>query len=142
MPNALIVAYDPTVAEVLRILLAGEGYQATAISDTTPAMVRKTVTQYEPDFVLLDDHGMLDYDASWETAAWLRRRPRPVPTVMLTSHPDSADEARMGHTPRSQAAAFAGVLAKPFDLDDVLVAVDRAMSPLRLPAGASNVLTR
>jgi CheY-like chemotaxis protein len=142
MRRVLIIDNDPTLAELLCLLLTEEGYHTTAVCDTTPATVRDAVKHSQPDVVLLDDHSPLDFDASWDTAAWLRRRPRPVPSIMLTAHQHSAAEALRCDTPQSQAAAMVAVLTKPFDLDDVMVAVDRAMHPPRLIAAAALRLTR
>ena len=46
---------------------------------------------------------------------------------MLTAHASPVREVTEGASPRSQAAAFAAVLAKPFDLDELPEVVARAV---------------
>jgi CheY-like chemotaxis protein len=95
--------------------------------DTSPTAVQTVVEQDIPSCVVLDGSGHHDYAQSWATAAWLQQRTPPVPTVMLTAHVHAAQEARAGKTPRSQAAGFAAILAKPFELEDFVAAVGRAV---------------
>jgi len=47
---------------------------------------------------------------------------------MMTGHQRSAAEALEGLTARSQAAAFAAVVIKPFEVDDLGAVVARAVA--------------
>jgi CheY-like chemotaxis protein len=85
--------------------------------------------------VFLDGAGSAGYGTSWATAAWLHQRQPPVPTIMLTGHVEEASEAVRRASVRSQLAAFAGVLVKPFELDQLLTAVERAIAPVAQAVG-------
>jgi CheY-like chemotaxis protein len=82
-------------------------------------VVLAAVDRLEPACVLLDGGGWRGHDTSWEVAAALRVRARPVPAVMFTVDDDDASEARAGESTRSAAAGFGAVLPKPFDLDEL-----------------------
>ena len=45
---------------------------------------------------------------------------------MFTAHQAALDEAREGTSQRAEAAAFAAIVGKPFDIDEVLVTVAQA----------------
>jgi CheY-like chemotaxis protein len=125
-PTVLVVENDVVLGGLVGVVLADAGYAATVLPDTRPAAVRAAVDRLEPACALLDGGGWLGYGASWEVAAWLRARARPVPAVMFTVEDDAAREARAGTSARSRAAGFGAVVPKPFDLDDLLGAIARA----------------
>jgi CheY-like chemotaxis protein len=126
MSSVLLVEDNPLISELLDELLAHEGYQVATLLDTSAGAVQAAVERLEPDCVLLDSASWAEYGESWDVAIWLRRRS--VPTVMMAGHQQSADEARAGVTPRSQAAAFAAVLLKPFDPSDLGTVIARALT--------------
>jgi DNA-binding response OmpR family regulator len=126
-PAVLIVDDDHDLAELVRMVLDDEGFAVTNLHDLTVDAVRAAVGRLEPDCVLLDGQSPLDYGASWAIAAWLHQRERPIPVVMFTGHDLSRDEAEGQDSARSQAAAFAGILPKPFELDELLAVVRRAV---------------
>jgi len=132
MPKVLIVENDPMLVELLQVVLNAEGLGVVTLRDTSTAAVQTTVEQSDPDCIILDGTGPRDYGAGWATAAWLRQRMPPVPTIMLTSYVHSAEEARDGVTPRSQAAGFVAVVVKPFQVAELVAAVHRAIP--RIPA--------
>jgi CheY-like chemotaxis protein len=85
------------------------------------------VGRLEPDCVLLDSGGSAtDYGDSWAIAERLATRDRSVPVVMFTAHATAIREATAQESGRSQAAHFAGIVGKPFDLDDLLSVVAEA----------------
>jgi DNA-binding response OmpR family regulator len=126
MSGVLLVEDNPRISELLEELVAHEGYQVMTLLDTSAGAVQAVVERLEPVCVLLDSAGRAEYGESWDVAIWLRRRS--VPTVMMTGHRRSAEEARAGVTPRSQAAAFAAVLLKPFDPADLGVVIARILA--------------
>jgi CheY-like chemotaxis protein len=125
--KVLVVEGDPVVADLTWAVLGDEGYQATLLGVAQPNVLRAAVGQLEPDCVLLDGEGPRGYGSSWAEAAWLSGRSRHVPVVMLSSDPAALEEARHNRSKRSQDAAFAAVVAKPFDLDELLAAVADAV---------------
>ena len=128
MPTVLIVDNDPTLAKLFAELLADEGYQVDTLLHTSRRAVQAAVERLKPHCVVLDGHGVLDYGEGWDTAAWLHQREPVVPTVMLTGHQAAVLEAQAQLSPRSRTAGFAAVLGKPFDLDELVAAVDQAVA--------------
>ena len=125
-PTILCVDEDRDIAEILQALFTDEGYRTSCLYHTEGDAVLRAVGRLEPDVILLDSGNPADYGASWELAATLHMRPRPVPVVMFTAHQAALDEAREGTSQRAEAAAFAAIVGKPFDIDEVLVTVAQA----------------
>ena len=124
--TVLVVDDDDDLGDVLRAIFTDAGYAAAVLPNARPAAVRAAVDHLEPACVLLDGEGSGEYGASWEVAAWMRARGRPVPAVMFTGDAGAVREARAGTSARSRLAGFAGVLSKPFDLDELLATVAQA----------------
>lgn len=128
-PSILIVDNDPDIINVITMTLAEENFEVHTLSDVHEAALLRAVDEIEPDCVLLDSSSHDGYGSSWDLAAMLARRPRPVPVIMFTAHRKDTDEANENTSTRSKAARFAGVLAKPFAIDNlfdvVATAIDR-----------------
>lgn len=122
----LLVDDDQDLVDVVTAALVNEGYEVVVPDGLRPDQVERAVNGYEPDCVLLDSASRTEYGASWKTAARLRRRDRPVPTVMFTAHAAAGDEAEEKESDRARAAGFVAVLRKPFGLDDLLSVVGKA----------------
>jgi len=126
--SVLVIDNDGDVAEVVRAVLQDEGYQVTVLSDRSPDAIAAIVGQLEPDAILLDGESELaGYGRSWEQAASLRERRRPVPVIMFSADGADLSEAREGQSERSRRADFAGIIGKPFDVEDLIVSVARAV---------------
>jgi len=125
----LIVDNDADIADLVRSALAEEGYEVAIVGDLSSTAIAEAIAVAEPDAVLLDGSGDgSTYGRSWDEAARLtRRRPR-IPVVMFTAHKGDIAEATARQTERSVLADFAAVVSKPFDLDELLAAVDQAVS--------------
>jgi CheY-like chemotaxis protein len=126
--RVLVVDDDRDTADIVEAVLAEEGFTVSLLHRAEPAVLRATVERLEPDCILLDGGSSRDYGLSWDHAAWLRARARPIPVVMFTGHEEATREARRGESERSKAAAFAAILPKPFDLDALAEAVARAVA--------------
>jgi two-component system cell cycle response regulator DivK len=124
--RVLIVDDDRDILTVVTEALGDEGYEVHTLSDNHAPPVLDAVRQLEPDCVLLDSQSHDGYGASWELASQLARLPRPVPVVMFTAHQRDTNEACANTSARSRAARFAGILAKPFELDYLIDVVTRA----------------
>jgi CheY-like chemotaxis protein len=123
----LVVDDDRDIGELVEAVLTDAGYAVSVLHRLEPAMVVAATGQLEPDCVLLDSSGdRTDYGDSWALAEQLAVRGRPVPVVMFTAHARAAAEATAQASARSQAAHFAGVLGKPFELEDLLAVVAQA----------------
>jgi CheY-like chemotaxis protein len=130
--KVLIVEDDQVLGDLVHALLIDEGYTASVLGASLldrvdPDALRAAVGRLEPDCVLLDSGGRGTKDTSWAEAAWMHDRARPVPVLMFTADDASTREAREGTSARSRAAAYFGVLEKPFELDDFLDTVARAV---------------
>jgi DNA-binding NtrC family response regulator len=126
--SILVIDDDLDIARLVEAVLTDEGYRVAHLHDVTPEVVVRTVGMLEPDCVLLDGESALGYGSSWELAAALAVRDRPVPVVMFTAHSGDLQEATADTSDRSRAARFSGILRKPFDLDELLEVVTRAVS--------------
>jgi CheY-like chemotaxis protein len=129
--KVLVVDDDQTMSELVRAVLTDEGYAVSTLNAVGPEAVRVAVNRFEPDCVLLDSNSAGSYDESWKTAAWAHARGRPVPVVMFTAHAPASREAIEGTSDRSQAARFAAVVPKPFDLDELIGAVVHAVGEVK-----------
>ena len=124
--SVLIIDNDRDVSEIVRAVLQDEGYDVAVVSDLASNAIAAAVGVHEPDAVLLDGNSdFLGFGQSWAQAAELSRRQRRVPVIMFTAHAADVEEARLAETDRSREAGFAGVIAKPFDLDELLETVAR-----------------
>ena len=125
--DILIIDDDRDIADSVRAALQDEGYRVSVISDLSTDAIAAAVGTLEPDAVVLDGQSRVaGYGSSWLEAAALADRSRAVPVIMFTAHKADLQEARDGTSPRAAAARFAAVLEKPFNLDELLEAVERA----------------
>lgn len=125
--TVLVVDDDRDMLDLVTQVLTDEGFAVSTLMDVRDGPVLALVGQLEPDCVLLDSFSHGDYESPWELAAKLTSRPRPVPVIMFTCHREAATEARAGRSSRALAAGFSGIVEKPFELDDLLEAVARAV---------------
>jgi CheY-like chemotaxis protein len=126
-PSVLCVDEDHDIVEVVQAILEDEGYAFSALYDLTDDALLRTIGRLEPDAILLDGFATDSYGSSWDHAAHIRQRSRPVPVVMFTAHALDVAEAEAGVSDRAQQAGFAGILAKPFTLDQLVETVGRAV---------------
>lgn len=111
--NVLVVDDDNAIRETLRLLLEGEGYYVREAMNGAEALA--AVERERPAVVLLDMR--MPIMDGWAFAAALRERDIRVPIVVMTAAQDA----------RRWCAEIGGdaCLPKPFDLDDVIEAVER-----------------
>jgi CheY-like chemotaxis protein len=123
----LLVDDDRDISAVVEAVLTDEGFRVSCLATAGEEALHAAVNRVEPDCVLLDSAGPADYGASWELARQLRMRERPVPVIMFTAHRRATEEAEENVSERSRAAGFSAVVPKPFQLEDLLAAVARAV---------------
>lgn len=126
-PSVLCVDDDRDVVEVVSAILEDEGYAVSSVYDFTEDALLRAIGRLEPDAILLDSVASGGFAGSWDLAARIRRRSRPVPVVMFTAHLADVAEAQEGSSGRTKQADFAGILSKPFSLDDLVETVGRAV---------------
>jgi CheY-like chemotaxis protein len=109
----LVVDDDPVIRRTVAEILSMEEYAVSTAPDGAQALLE--VERERPGLVLLDMRmPVLD---GWGFARALRERNIALPIVVMTAARDSARwAAEIG---------AAGHLAKPFDLSDLLAAVER-----------------
>jgi CheY-like chemotaxis protein len=108
---------DPTIREMLGMVLASEGYEVITAAHGAAALA--LVDQRRPHVILLDmKMPVMD---GWEFLRQYRQRPgAKVPIVVITAAQDDRREAAdIG------AQAY---IAKPFAIDDLLRAVDQCVA--------------
>jgi CheY-like chemotaxis protein len=120
-PRVLVVDDDPYIRDVVAQLLEGEGYRIEEATNGAEALgVVNDVTR-RPNIILLDL--MMPVMDGWEFARRLQERipPLDIPIVVLSA-------ARLP-TERLSVLGARAVLAKPFDVDDLLDQVARLVDP-------------
>ena len=144
-PSILCVDDDRDVVEVVQAILEDEGYAVSCLYDLADDALLRTIGRLEPDAVLLDGFAPAGYGDSWDLAAGIRNRTRPVPVVMFTAHARDVAEAEEATSDRSAQAGFAAILSKPFSLDELVETVARAVGrsePFDHSRGAEETRTR
>ena len=130
---ALVVEDDPQIAQLLREILVMQGHEVAEVDDG--ALAASAVRALRPDVVLLDIglpnvHGLDvldDLKAGPDTAH--------IPVIVVTAW-WSADLSG-----RARAMGAQAVIAKPFDIEAVRVAVTAALAgePAERPATESEL---
>ena len=116
MGSILVVDDDSSILETVTAILELEGYAVTTAADSVEAL--RVIEQRFPALVLLDMR-MPALDG-WGFVRELDRREVRVPIVVMTA----AQDARRW----AVEIGAAGYLAKPFELPDLLVTVERLLT--------------
>jgi two-component system response regulator MprA len=117
VPHILIVEDYPGLRDALRMLLESEGYRVTAAADGQEAL--EALLACRPDAVLSDIE--MPRMSGPELRCRLRDAGLSVPVLFMSADPSVRYLA-------SEYGAVAG-LVKPFDLNDLLGAISRAVRP-------------
>jgi DNA-binding NtrC family response regulator len=123
----LLVEDNRDIAALVQELLQDDGYTVAWRRPRAPAQVLAEVAAVAPTCVLLSEFGVGAYGAAWGVAAELAAQVPPVPVVMFTTQLLDLQEAETQQSARSQAAAFAAILPKPFDCEMLIGVVRRAV---------------
>jgi DNA-binding NtrC family response regulator len=121
-PRILVVDDDPGLAEVIELLLTREGYAAERAGTVRAALAR--IDGAEPDLVITDLK--LPDGTGLDVIKHLHAERPGLPVIMITSY--SSLESAIG----ALRAGAVDYLIKPFDNDDFLHAVDRALNERRI----------
>jgi DNA-binding response OmpR family regulator len=120
MKHVLIAEDDPAIAELLRLALSDRLDVAT---ETVPngALVMDALIARQPHLLILDIempglNGLDVFDLVRNDAHW-----QGVPILFLTAMPEMARTARAP-------AGVHEILAKPFDIDDLVARAERLMA--------------
>jgi DNA-binding response OmpR family regulator len=119
--TALVVEDDETIREALAITLEAEGFAIEAVD--TLARARESLGRHTPTVVVLDL--MLPDGRGDELLAELARSGNAPATILVSASPDAPEIAhRFG----------IACMAKPFDLDGLIQALEAAIHARRGPS--------
>lgn len=122
MANILITDDDLSLREVLEIALTKKGHRAFSAPDSTTAL--NILHKESIDLILLDLR--LGQESGIDLLVRIREIWAEVPVIMVTAYADTKSAiAAMKHGAKDY-------ISKPFDLDDLLHTVDRALETARL----------
>ena len=114
----LLVDDDESIREIVDLCLTEEGYEVVTVAHGEAALA--VVGDYQPHLILLDLR--MPVMDGWQFARDYQARPGPhAPIVAFVAALDAEQEtAELGAV---------GVLAKPFDIEDLVQTVNRQTSP-------------
>lgn len=119
--HILLAEDNAAISEMLRLFLEGAGYSvsiAPTVQQAVDIAERQKIDLLLSDFRLKDGTG-------WQLMEKLAAR-RPVPGVMLSGYSDSF------YIQKSKAAGFSHYLVKPVEEDQLIAAIQEAVSEFRL----------
>jgi signal transduction histidine kinase len=139
--NVLVVEDDAVLSELVGGLLTEAGYHPVTIADH--ALIGAAVGRWQPRCVILDGEIRSTGESrSWEDAAAIRRAHPTLPVLMFTADSAALAEAEAGTSGRSRAAAFTGIVSKPFVVEEFLATVRNAVAgPAAVAATTSTTRT-
>jgi signal transduction histidine kinase len=138
LQNVLVVEDDIALSELVGGLLIGAGYNPVSIADH--ALIGAAVDQWHPRCVILDGEvRSTGASRTWDDAAAIRRAHPTLPVVMFTADGAAVAEAGAGTSRRSRAASFAGIVSKPFVVEEFLATVKSAVEGTGSIATAASV---
>jgi CheY-like chemotaxis protein len=134
--DILVAEDDPGICDLIQMVLEDEGYRVTAVG--SGQAVLDAVQRRLPDLLLLDvrlEPGI----SGWDVLHRLEEMDRVVPTVLVTGDgrtlcagvagpSNGAGDVASGAGGvggASMPSGAAAILAKPFDLDELLAVVER-----------------
>jgi signal transduction histidine kinase len=124
--NVLVVEDDAALSLLVSGLLTEAGYNPVTIADH--ALIGAAVTQWKPRCVILDGEvRSTGASRTWDDAAAIRRAHPDLPVVMFTADGAALAEADANISMRSRAASFAGIVSKPFVVEEFLATVKIAV---------------
>src|SRR5687768_12917843 len=124
--NVLVVEDDTALSELVGGLLTQAGYNPVTIADH--ALIGAAVDRWRPRCVILDGEiRSTGASRTWDDAAEIRRAHPNLPVVMFTADGAALAEADANTSRRSRAASFAGIVSKPFIVEEFLATVKSAV---------------
>lgn len=121
-PRVLVVDDDPGLAEVIELLLTQEGYAGERAGSVREAL--ESLAAAEPDLVVTDLK--LPDGTGLDVVERVRRERPDLPVIMITSY--SSLESAIG----ALRAGATDYLIKPFQNEEFLHAIDRALNERRI----------
>ena len=142
--NVLLVEDDLALSKLVGGLLDEAGYSAVTISDH--GLIDAAVERWNPRCVILDGEVLATGEGrSWDDAVAIRRAHPEIPVLMFSGDSDALTEARERTSDRSRAASFAGIVGKPFVVEEFLATVksvvERPVEAIGTTAGADEAIS-
>jgi signal transduction histidine kinase len=134
MPTRILVVEDePLIALDLTRRLGRMGYEVVATVDSA-AMAVAAAAQHQPDLVLMDIR-LQGEESGIEAAAQIKESSQ-TPVVFLTAHADgiTLEQAKAVHP--------FGYIVKPFENEDLVTAIETALSRHQAELAIQNALIR
>src|SRR5262252_7352305 len=131
-PRILVVDDEPIIADNLRLTLEQEGYEVETALNTVSAMLRVDEREFSlalVDLVLPDGDGL-------HLLRMLRGKDASLEVIIMTGHSSIAKAVEA-----TKQGAFYFV-AKPFDADEMLSLIDKALEHRHLVAETSDLRRR
>ena len=128
--RVLIVDDDSETLALLREIVVKEGYQVQTAEHAQAALAK--LEQEKPDVVITDIH-MPEKDGIEMILEFRRFAPR-VPILAMSG---SERSGRQDVLRDAALLGVAGTIAKPFAVQDMIVAVERALQDARRQAGTA-----
>ena len=120
--NVLVVEDDVALSKLVGGLLEEAGYSPVTIADH--ALIGAAVERWQPRVVILDGEVRATGEGrSWDDAVAIRRAHPDIPVLMFSANSDDLAEAQAATSVRSRAASFAGIVGKPFVVEEFLATV-------------------
>jgi len=115
----LVVEDNPEIGEMITAVLGQEGYLVTLVQSEAAAVAALAAGRY--DLVLADTLADLTLgERRWAAVERIRAAAHRTPIIICTAHNPS-------HFAEFAARGFSGLIAKPFDLDDLLRPIARLL---------------
>jgi signal transduction histidine kinase len=136
--KVLVVEDDVALSQLVGDLLTQAGYHPVTIADHR--LIGSAVDSWKPRCVILDGEvRSTGTSRSWGDAAAIRRTHPTLPVLMFTADSAALAEAAAGTSRRSRAARFAGIVSKPFVVEEFLAAVKIAVAGASLSPVATTI---
>jgi CheY-like chemotaxis protein len=119
-PRVLVVDDDPPICDLIELALVDDGWEVQTRTRVQEAL--QLLLTWSADLIVLDLK-MPDMDAEGFLAAYREKTQRPAP-ILLTSAASDIDH-------HAERLGVSGVLAKPFDVDELCTRVRRLLEPGR-----------
>jgi two-component system, OmpR family, response regulator MprA len=116
--SILIIDDDPAIRDLANQALQDEGYRAITLASHAEAV--RHLAAFRFNLVLADTAGAAKTDA-WSALEEVRAAAGETPVLIFSAHHPSVFT---GYAERG----FAGVIAKPFDLDELLTTVQATLT--------------
>lgn len=127
LARLLLIEDEPAVARLTRLVLGSEGYSVDVLADHQAAAEYASSGDYD---LILADTDLGARTAGLTGLSPLIEAAAPTPVVLFTGHRFPQAEVA--------AAGLAGVIRKPYDIDELLRIIEETLGGLAAPKPTTN----